>query len=340
MKTLKLMLVLIVCLLFTGCWDKKELEDRSFVMTFGFDRDAVTLAFPNFSEEEKDKLVKTAKAESISKAVKIIDGELAQDVDFSQAKACVLGKELLKDKDKFKEVLEYLEQNSDVNQKLVMLATDNESEEILRAKTKSSDMVGSFAAEFFNNNVKNLSYTVEKDFKDIKNELLSTGNTLIPKIYIQDDEVKIGGAAIISDYELKEMLDDNEVRGYLWLTKNELSGELTEDTFSVMAEKIMFEGSFSEGENGLVYNVYVKVECVPLYIVEDKESVKLLFKEKIEREARDMFTFFRDELKTDGLGLMERLKKTDYDLYLKYSKDIKKAFEETELNFNVDIIFN
>jgi len=119
MNKLSLFFMLIFTLfLLTGCFDKTELENSSFVLAVGFDKDSVSLGFPEVSNDggrseeskgdKKDKNVLTAEGLNSAYCIDEIDGCLTGELDLSQAKVCVVGSDVLKDEKHFKEVIDYV----------------------------------------------------------------------------------------------------------------------------------------------------------------------------------------------------------------------------------------
>lgn len=339
--------------LLTGCFDKTELENSSFVLAVGFDKDSVSLGFPEVSNDgggseeskgdKKDKNVLTAKGLNTAYCIDEIDGCLTGELDLSQAKVCVIGNDVLKDEKRFKEVIDYAERNNEISRRVIVLAAEDKSSDILNAKSSQSEMPGLFAADFYNNNVKNTDYTFKKDLQEVITDILETGMTVIPQVYSKDDELKLEGAVVIKDYSLKGVLNDKETRCYTLLTQKEFGGFINAEekgvNISAKVKDKKISAVISEDLDGLVINVKANItgeiyENSKLY---SDEYIQSVLSEKVSEDITDCFELFMKKFKIDAIGINELCKKKYPNIYSKYKDNWNETFVKMKVNVKTDV---
>ena len=114
-----LLLLLLPPLFLTGCWDKKDPEDRAFIITLGVDDAAngcvFTFAPANMAEGEGETY--TARSETLAGAVAQVDYRSSRKTDLGQLKTVILGSDLLADSAKLESLLRELERSQTVSER-------------------------------------------------------------------------------------------------------------------------------------------------------------------------------------------------------------------------------
>jgi spore germination protein KC len=244
----KILAILTTIFIFTGCYDKVEIEDRGFVLSIGIDefdeahdkgvssfdnykslnRFTVSVAIPHLeggmqtsdNEDETPQTIKKASSETILGALKIIDSYSSHKTYLDHTKLIVFGDGILKNPKLFKESLDALERNTSFSRKIFILGTSSVASDILAAKPPQEPMVGMFVESYYKNNSSRSGYSFSKTFDSLLQTLIETGNAVIPKISYTNEELKIAGAGVIKNFKLVGWLNDIETNGYLWLNAN------------------------------------------------------------------------------------------------------------------------
>ncbi|MDR2750876.1 MAG: hypothetical protein LBC41_09465, partial [Clostridiales bacterium] len=129
--------------LITGCWDKVELENRGFAVSFGIDEKdgkyLVTVSMPSVSSlkegpSDSAKDVRSEESDTVSGAIRAIDDSLSQRLDFGQAKLLLFGQELLDNEDMFRQAIDACERNGELNREIYVLAADGGARKVLEQK--------------------------------------------------------------------------------------------------------------------------------------------------------------------------------------------------------------
>lgn len=400
MKKIKLLIVITLTMLLTGCWDKVELEDRGFVITLGIDKYAetkpnndennkkdnnkdtssekpaqlsgqneesryiVTMALPNVSElsggnggggssedgSTKAKSVKKAASETVSGGMKFIDTYSSQKLYYGHLKACIIGKDILNDKELLKEAIDALERNKEISRKLIILAADDTAEKILNTDAPGEPLIGMFVSDFYKNNLKNVGVTFRQDLESIIQQFMAYNNTVIPKVSVENDEIKLGGLAIIKNYELVGWLNDMQTRGYLWINNDKLGGDITAKLdnnyipMKITNKETKIKFNEKDGKINCNINILVDGNVEEYQLAQsllfDKNTLENLqaeYENVVKEEVYKTIDILQNNFKTDALGFKELCRKNYYDIYLKYADNWDKAFEEMIVNTNANV---
>ncbi len=327
----------------------------------------VTMALPNISElaekgsggegragngenSAKAKAIKKSASETVAGGMDLIDAYSSQKFYYGHTKICVLGDGILKDAALFREAMDAVERNKEISRKIILLATKGTAEEILNADVTGEPLVGMFVSDFYKNNKYSINSTLRRDLEGAVQQLMATGNAIIPEISIENKEIKLGGLAIIKDYKLAGFMNDLETRGYLWTQKAKMGGLVTvpyQNTFVPLAisdKKTKIK--FSEQGDHLVCHIDVEVEGnIDEYLLSDKhlsepnhlDNLQKSYEAKIAEEIQTSFHKFQNEFGVDGLDVNNLLRKNYYDLYKKYNSNWDETFEKMDLETSVKV---
>jgi len=207
----------------TACYDRIEIENRSFVVGIGVDKTeagyAVTLCLPASSKEneesdgEKFTLENTAK--TLTEALHLLQVSSDKRLYYGQAKILVIGGTLLSDADAVKNVLTTFTRHPEIDGQIYVLAAEGEAAEIMKASLPGESMPGLYIAERFRDNRKTKGNHFSMDMETLTTQLKS-GSGLLPRIKNEDKNLQPNGAVIIKDYTKTAALSPEELKGYLW----------------------------------------------------------------------------------------------------------------------------
>lgn len=83
-------------------------------------------------EENENSYVESYSDSTIWSAVKAIDSKTDRKLDFGQIKLCVLGEDILKDREMTKQAIDAIERNKDIWRKVIVCFTKGKAEDILK----------------------------------------------------------------------------------------------------------------------------------------------------------------------------------------------------------------
>ncbi|MCX7695513.1 MAG: Ger(x)C family spore germination protein, partial [Caloramator sp.] len=243
MKRLPLVFVLIFSLLLQGCWDKVEIDERAFVG--GIFIDAVgqetskeikeilpfyeekmdgalkvifTLANPGevLKGGEKGYVTVEADAETIPDAIRKIGIKLNRTPFFAHTKVVVLTDKVMKNEILFKEILDFLEREPDVNSTINIMMLEGDLEKLTKIEPKLDIYLVTYIQGVFNNASK-LSYVVPVKLLDFTSQLNSSNKAVLPVIAVKEDEVEIKNLALIKDNKFYKKVDEKYLRAFQFI---------------------------------------------------------------------------------------------------------------------------
>jgi len=204
------LLLFLIPLVLTGCWDTVEIENRAFVISVGIDKSdggqfAVSLAIPDTSAITGDsggggkmKTVEEAEDTSIPGAIGKIGEKTSRSLYFGHAKIVVFGGELLGDEKMFREALDFLEKNYQTGRKINILAAEGTASEMLRGGKEGYPAVGLYVSELYRYKRNGAAGVSKKSFDELSRDMNTAGSTIIPRISLDGDgQAELGGAAVI-----------------------------------------------------------------------------------------------------------------------------------------------
>lgn len=376
----KLSFLLIISLLLlslTGCFDKTELENRGFAISVGIDkldekdnsdnneqkaiypnRYNITLALPKLASfasndgggGEEATLIKKNKAPTVPGGMITANDNSSKKLDYTQMKLILFGSEMLKDKKLFKEALDGLERVHEINRRVLVMATGGSAEDVISAKTNNTSMLGFFVSDFYENNSKKSAATFSENLERVLKQLRDNGCAIIPRIEIKDEDVSLEGAALLNDYQIVGWLSPSDTTQILFLGEEGVGVELLtmyNDILlkcRVLKQSTKFE--FSEVANNLKMTLNVDVIGeIEEYIFSDEQlfdDTKLqefgkLYETQLNTELKNTLESIRQTYKADFFHIEQILSKRNYKLWQKYKDNWQSTFENMEIEVKSDV---
>ncbi len=310
-------IILLLLISQSGCQDKISLENRSFPLTIGIDKIEdefhLTYSIPlSIQPSESKKVTKESTGKTLEIAIKNMDKNSAKKIDYKHVKSIIFGKDFLNDEDMMKEVLKKINE-SPLNNKTLILGSDLTSKEVIKSQESTEEVLGQYISSYYKGNSSFYNMELLEVSEKLKNSVV-----VIPKISVDDnDEIKLQDGIILKDYKYVDTMEDNYTIGYM--TFMGMSDDLTLDNGGrIINNKSDIE--FRLNETTLIVVANIKV-------VSDK------FYGNMEKEILEVWNYFYEDLKIDGLNIMETLRKKNYDLYQK-----RNLIENIELDLRLDFI--
>lgn len=195
-KTAKGMSITLVLLLtsltLTGCWDKVEIENRSFVVAMAIDKGeedekedetfVVSLNMPLIEKdnEESDKkvYVKTAKGKTLSDALKNLDEKTNKNLYYNQCKLIIISDKVLNDKQMLTNTIETLNNKREVDRRINIVASSGSALDILNITPPEEPLSGLYISGICNRKNK-----TSIEFEELHTLLMFSDYAEIPVIY-------------------------------------------------------------------------------------------------------------------------------------------------------------
>ncbi len=188
------------CFLFSGC-SETELEERCFPLlaATGYEDDEVMFdtAFARTGVSGQDKStiedVKSPKVKekSFEKSLEEYEGHLNKQVDYNHLKVFVIEAELIQEKEKFHQMLDYLAKTERFPRNTYVCAVDD-MEELFELEKKLSQDLGTYMEEYINKQEETSTHILTLgDLLDEKEN--QTMILYMPYIEIEDKYMEWGG---------------------------------------------------------------------------------------------------------------------------------------------------
>ena len=370
--------VLIIIMIFTpGCWDKVEIEKRAFIYFFAVDKsesgetqDESGKIKPFY--EDEDKKIKTiffvpipskvsaggqgkpnavmeTTASSIPEAIRNLGMTENRQFFLGQTIVAALGEKLVSDKQLFKETLDYLERDPDINREMKVVVLKGKIDDVKNIQPEL-DKLPSFYIKGLLENEDVKSEVFSADLNEVCSTIRSNGDTVLPVIEIVGDKAKVNGLALIKGYKLLTMSDIKYVRPYTFITNNFQQGRkfvsyenhIIPFNITSFNRKIWLVG---DNNKTLKYKLYFRIEGdLDQFYFTDKisndknfEEIKDIIEKSISLELKDTVDYFQKEVGHDFLDIGDYTNKYHNEIYKKYNDNWDEAFKNAQFEFEVDV---
>lgn len=249
-------LVLSCCLL-TGCWDKVEIERKSFISTIAVDigksiskqdelkkiksdeifneseykKLNITFGFPNISElgptdsgAATEQIISTD-AFSMQDSINELASKTSRIIYTGHSKLLLLSNEVLQYPDVFKEIVDFFERQADINRMMFVVAVDGKAQDYVKFIPSMEKNIQTYISGLMENSSNNSSI-LPVTLNDMLICLYNNKSIAIPSLeFDKEDKTKlnIAGMALIKDYKIDGYLTPDETSS-LDILRGEIKG--------------------------------------------------------------------------------------------------------------------
>lgn len=252
---------ILICLAMftTGCWDRREIDDRSFVLAVGIDMADVglkpgqdprvkrteTFTQPHGSkryrlslqilkmstgggEQEKSQTyVISNTGESFFEMIRDMLGQSSKALWFEHLQIMIISEAVVKQAG-LGEILDFFKRDSEMGSRIKLYVTPGETRSLLEYIPPSKEAGGLYLANIIRNHPRNSHVAGAKtDLGYIIQYLDNKVNINVPRIELADKVVKIGGAAVFKKDHFIGYVDEYVIAGLKFLAGTEKSAIIT-----------------------------------------------------------------------------------------------------------------
>ncbi|NFE21041.1 Ger(x)C family spore germination protein [Clostridium botulinum] len=343
-KCLVIMLILLtICM--TGCWDKVEIDQKAFTSVLGvdagkdigkekqlkeisdsasftgskLDKIKVTYAFPDISKLGPEKggtavnKTMSVDAYSMQDSIDKVINKSSRNLNFGHLKLMVLNTSILDYSNTFKEVIDYLQRQPSINRMIYIVFSEDKSEEILKFKPSMEKSVENYIIGILENNKKN-NTSSPLTLNEFLEEASENNTALIPVINIdkKSKDLKISKVAVIKD---------DKIKGYI-STEQANSIQLINKKFKGGTRTIIRDGS------PLDYSIENSDRRIKI-----KDKKKLSFDIKLNLEGQIKGYNIDKQISSKG-----NIKEIEDNLNKAITQDIKEVIRVSQAEYNTDIL--
>ncbi len=309
-------LMLILPFFLTGCWDKKDPEDRAFIITLGVDKteEGCCFTFAPANIETGEAKSYTAEGETLAAAVAQADTRASRKLDLGQLKTVLLGESLLREGEALEAFLQELEQSRSVSEKVMLLAAEGSAADCTAAVMEEDSKTGLFLWDFYKNTAGEVAFTKAMDLDTFLMERTEQGGSgVLPRIRTEDTGLRLGGGMAVTP-EGVFVLEDAAERGYLFLL-GEAEGAVLESggaAFLIKRSEAIYD--FTEVGDSIVCTVTLIAEGSASGGEADAFSVVL--RQEAEESIR-----MAESAGADWCGLLPRLERAMPAIFSEYTRE-------------------
>lgn len=240
--------LVIIALITGGCWDRKEIENRGYVLGIAVDKASpenkgrydlgrafqqagtrkyrLSYELPKFKKGSSgeqggyESIVYFAEGESIFVASRAIASKVALQIFVEDNQIFFISEEVAREG--VKELFDAIFRSPGSRRRAIILIAKGRADDFLKRKPKSGGAINSLNYPRFSNAVKKVpTMATQSEFGYFADVLRSKQGFAAPVVYLEDDEVKAAGAALFnSKAQLVEIADEYETIGRkIWLNK-------------------------------------------------------------------------------------------------------------------------
>ena len=328
---MKKIILLIICLLLSGCYDYQELNDMSIVSGIGIsyedDEYVVSLEITESVKSSNDSSISTkivkgqdkSIANAFSKAMKNSNKQVYMEL----VKVLVLSEDVAKEG--ILPVIDYIIMSTNINSNYRMVVTKDIDE--LFELELDNESVSNIIVETINYGLNSKN----SDNLDIKASYLMTNSRSIalPYVDIDEENIIIDKTAIFKEDKLWEIKDD-KLYQFLILNSENINFEKDSNVISIYKNEIKYD--VMNGKVIIKINGYGKVTQVNDDIDLENEKVYPTLEDMINEEIDNEVTKYLDDTMKEDIDILG-LK----DLYYKKTKKkIENIKYEIDVNVNIN----
>lgn len=232
--------ITICLLLLSGCWDAKDIDQRSFVMGVAFDlaegdeeEHVMTIEIPlleNFasnqggSQQEETTLILSTTGKTVAQMSGNFEPRTWREIFYGHTQVIIIGEEVARNG--IAEFIDYFDRNPRIDRRLKLFIAQGEAREVFNAKNPLEPTVSNYLNQLLEVATRT-STVIKQNFQDSLRNLEHNGDTILPRVRGTDKEVEIAGGAVIKDYKFIAWLGENETRAAAFLYDNITGGSIT-----------------------------------------------------------------------------------------------------------------
>lgn len=327
----RLIVMLLLSVFLTGCYDNFDLEERSIctAMSIDYSEDegySIILSVPALEKEgEPLRELKTGTGKTIREAAEAVDRKSSKKLYFGHTRAVILGMGLLRNGQALEELTDYLKNNVQIDKNIILSAA-YDPKAVMEADPGEDRLTGFYISDFYENGKDEKTFINKENLLDLLKEKAGQTAAAIPIISEENNAPAFSGIAILSGSKLKGVLAENAAYGFMWLSDRNFCGTLTSDIPFVSAEILEKKTTYEKNkENG---SITVKIDAVGnMWNYTDDE---------IKSKAPEYMAAFKDKIKFQSEEALKSL--CDMEAALPGAEDLKGENINVEVNLSLNFV--
>ena len=297
--------VLVAVFMFAGC-SGVEISERDFVVIMGIDKGEngfkVTGGSALLTGEgggEGKLNIKTSQGNSLVYMFEADDNKDALKSYYGQLKTVVIGEDIAKDEETFKETIEVLLKNNDINLKTIIVASNDEAEKIVNAVGQKDNEYGLFIWDFYKNIGKESDRTYKLTIKGMAEK--QYGGYILPIVSLDGADIVFGGGYVMDGINFKGKLDEKHMKSAMIMDKKVKDAVLEEGDNALKIKNNRIKISLKHKDKNVLCSIDMFIKAELLTDEFDFSKAERQLKEDTEA----MLTLVYKEMNVDLFSLSE-----------------------------------
>lgn len=340
----KILLIIIMLLTLSGCYDYQEINNLGIVSAIGVDYKndeyIITLEVLN-DQTDKDSgkiksYTKTGKDKVLAKALESAADLLSDQANYTHVKLMILSDTITDGR--FDTIIDFFMRSTYFRENFYVISSmDTAPEKILNNTTDESPIASTSIINLLKSNNYSSNSSVLKTFDQIVEETLAFGkDTCFSNITLDDEQIKIDGLTIFDDYEYKTTLDNDYATIY-----NILSNNFYRPIISKYYDNSSFSVAISEGSSNIEIGDTINITGKLTGKIMDNEPNFEIRKLDVLASINEDFQIIINEKLKDFISILQEYRSDILFMSEKYYQQtrIKEKYFWVNLDINSDITF-
>lgn len=363
-----LILIIILTILATGCWDMVEINERIFPYTAGIDNNyqsvdqkdkyIISFSYPNInalgnnpSSATKVFSVST-EASNIFEATHNLSNQIQEPIDLKHLKVLSISEDVAKDPNSIRQILDGINRDFVINKMVHLMVVKGSARELFNVKVKSQRQEaidGSIYSILRNrqNSTRFTPKTINRFIRDMDTQ----GASHMPVGIAGNNEVIVSGAGVFKNYKLVGYLNEMENRDVAILNgdlvQDGLDTQYEDSNLSLLIANLKSKRKIITVDEDIkvIFNVQVEGQ-INEFILDDNDKIdsdliikdmeKVLCKE-MEKGLNKTIYKLQRELNADVIGILEHLYRFHPSLWEQVKDDWDSIFPQLDIKVNIDL---
>ena len=361
-KIIKMVFLLSIILLTTGCWDAISVEDRDICTAVVVDKEddgyayyveiaSVTSKIENPQSEQgkqgQETIIVKGSGKDFLKARMDIDKELNKPVYLGAVQALIMTEKMADSG--IEEYAYRIRQMQEYRKTMDVLITPDEPEEFLKIQPENAETVG-FAIEYTLENLRLRGQTPHMSLADLLQKLVSSNSSyLMLTLSIQKEQITLTGYTVFDGGKRVGFIPYDQSRGIVYLANNSSTDPVFEYAVPLKNGEIALRTTLEKIKttptydgNQVNFNIDLSYVGKVLYSsnkdpVTDEmiHEAEEKHKEQLMEDIVETIDISQKQYKLDYLSFSEPFRIKYPDVF--ESMDWKKEFKNAKFNINIDL---
>lgn len=227
--------LLVLSLLASGCWGKREMESQAYILVLGIDQGGkgykiyaqVGTPIETKGEGKESEPIETLTADGrdLTEAINSLFLRTTKSPDLSHLQMLIFSKELAAGG--IQPALDFLRRNLSIRENIRVVVAGTKIEDLLKTQEKLGNQPALAIINQFQVNTQR-SVVVQTELKDLLSHLLEPDReAVLPLIGSSEDHFTLGESAVFQGYKMVDTLTQPETLGLLLWQDRVINGSVT-----------------------------------------------------------------------------------------------------------------